>query len=179
MLLTADPAVFVGGVRCGPELRKYVVTLTDVTGGAMSIVGSSPPTDCTTLTSFGRPTLMPLHFYIAAIDGYDRDDIAPAMGDAGARQMIDPATMAPVAPRWTTTCGEYIAPVADGATSDAAPNPIRYPTLTLEAVEVFLHGCLPLRPAEPSDGGAETGAPPDEAGEPTDDAPTNEAEAGP
>src|SRR5436190_23807065 len=82
MLLTADPSVFVGGVRCGPELRKYVVTLTDVTGGSMDIVGSSPPVDCTTLTSFGRPTIMPFHFYVATVDGYDRDDIAPATGAA-------------------------------------------------------------------------------------------------
>src|SRR6185369_10817971 len=51
-LLTADPATFLGNVRCGSELRKYVVTVFDVTGTPQNI-GSSPPTDCTKLTTFG------------------------------------------------------------------------------------------------------------------------------
>jgi hypothetical protein len=173
MLLTADPGVFLGSVRCGSELKKYVVTLTDVTGGVIETAGSSPPTDCTKLTTFGRPTIQSLHFYVADIDGYDTDDIAPASdADGGTRQVIDTTTMAPVLRRWTTTCGEYALTPADAQPSDAQPNPIRYPTLTLDAVEVFLHGCLPMRPAPPPEAGpeAEPEASPDGADEPADDA---------
>jgi hypothetical protein len=144
--------MFIGSVRCGSELHKYVVTLFDVSTGAAMEVGSGPPTDCTLPTTFGTPKIASGRFYIAEIAGYDRDDIAPKDSTiAGSREMIDP-TGAPVAPRWTTTCGELRTPSDDGTVPDAPLNPLRYPTEPLDNIEVSFHGCLPLR-AEAADAG--------------------------
>ncbi len=151
-LLTADPMTFLGSVRCGSELRKYVVTLFDVSTGAAQEVGSGPPTDCTLPTTFGTPKIEGGRFYIAEINGYDRDDIAPKDSSiTGSREMIDP-TGAPVAPRWTTTCGELRTASDDGAVFDAPLNPLRYPTEPLDNIEVVFHGCLPLRAELPDAG---------------------------
>lgn len=142
-LLTADPATFLGNVRCGSEIRKYVVSVTDVSTGVPVDIGSSPPTDCTKLTtfgtSFGTVKVTSGRAYIAAIDGYDRDDITPEGGpDSNSRDMVD-AAMMKVFPRWKTTCGE-IRVAVDGEVPDTSVNPIRYPTITLGNIEVTFHG---------------------------------------
>jgi len=155
-LLSADPSTFLGSVRCGAELRKYVVTVYDVTNGASPV--SSPPTECTKQTSFESPPLVVDDYFVAEIDGYDRDDIVPRMGLEGVRQMVDPNTMEVVTPRWTTTCGEG-GPLDASTLPDGAQNPIRSPTWLLGSVEVFLHGCLPLQPFETADAGLDGAAP--------------------
>jgi hypothetical protein len=188
-LLSADPATFLGNVRCGSELRKYVVTVFDVSTGSAQNIGSSPPTDCTRLTTFGT-SFGTIHVdrgraYIAAIDGYDRDDITPEGGTGSAlRKMLD-ASMTEVLPRWTTTCGEIIVPV-DGEVPDTQLNPLRYPTITLSNIEVTFQGCLPLRRAEAPDGGVVDASPDsptdtttaDAAEEPSDDGSSPDADGG-
>jgi hypothetical protein len=168
-LLTADPSSFIGSVHCGAELRKYVVTLFDVTTGTAQQIATSPPTSCTTPTTFGTPIISSPHSYIADIDGYDRDDIVPQGGiDSGSRVMVDPTTMATVPPKWTTTCGEIVELTDGEVPADVSVNPLRYPTLTLGNVEVILHGCLPLRPSELSSDAGSTDAQPDEPTDTTD-----------
>jgi hypothetical protein len=173
-LLSADPSTFLGSVRCGAELRRYVVTVYDVTNGASPV--SSPPTECTRQTSFESPPLVQDDFFVAEIDGYDRDDIIPRMGLEGVRQMVDATTMEIVPPRWTTTCGEG-GPLEASTLPDGAQNPIRSPTWLLGSVEVFLHGCLPLRPLETPDASVDAATPDgqpnatsDASQEPSDDA---------
>jgi hypothetical protein len=168
-LLTVDPAIFLGDVGCGEMgLSRYVVTLTDVTQGARTPVPSSPPTGCTTFTSFSVPTapdagslgIQQDHIYTAVIDGYDRADLHQTPGD---RRLTD-GTGEVIPPRWTTTCGEgaqsdasaTTSPPAEGAAPSSATNPLLSPTRILGSTEVFLHGCVPLttRSALPlADGG--------------------------
>ena len=174
-LLTVDPTSFLGTVRCGSDVFKYVVTLTQVLpGGALSNLGSAPPTECNTPTTFGTPKIVGGGYYIVEIDGYDRDDIVPQGGiDSGAREMRDPMTMAIVSPRYMTTCGEVHVPVDGDVPSDVKLNPLRFPTIALPNIEVIVHGCLPLRPAEPPDGGTDggdDGASPDGQTDPAPDA---------
>jgi len=171
-LLSADPSTFLGSLRCGAELRKYVVTVYDVTNGASPV--SSPPTECTKQTSFESPPLVQDDYFVAEIDGYDRDDIVPRMGLEGVRQMVDSTTMDVVPPRWTTTCGEG-GPLEASTLPDGAQNPIRSATWLLGSVEVVLHGCLPLHPVETPDAGVDGTAPdgqpnatPDASQEPSD-----------
>jgi hypothetical protein len=172
-LLTTDPMTFLGTVRCGSELRKYVVRLFDVSTGTALDAGSGPPTDCTLPTTFGTPKITADHFYIAEIDGYDRDDIAPKDSTTtGSHEMVDP-TGAPVAPRWTTTCGELVTASDDGSVPDAPANPLRFPTEPLDNIEVVFHGCLPLRTAEAPDAGtvdADDASPADGPADTTSDA---------
>jgi hypothetical protein len=190
-LLSADPATFLGDVRCGSELRKYVVTVFDVSTGTAEKLGSSPPTDCTKPTTFGTKfgsgttKVDRGRAYIAAIDGYDRDDITPEGGtESGLRTMLD-ASMTEVPPRWTTTCGEIIVAV-DGEVPDTQLNPLRYPTVTLSNIEVTFQGCLPLRRAEVPDGGVVDASPdsptdtttPDAAEEPSEDGSSPDADGG-
>jgi hypothetical protein len=181
-LLTADPVTFLGTVRCGSELRKYVVTLFDVSTGSSVDLGSAPPTDCTLPTTFGTPIITSGRLYTAEIDGYDRDDIAPKdTTTAGSREMIDPMG-APVAPRWTTSCGKLFVVSAEGSVPDGPLNPLRFPTVPLDNIEVVFHGCLPLQTEEmpdagtvdgddasPADGPADA-ATPDATDEPPEDA---------
>jgi hypothetical protein len=152
-LLTVDPALFLGNVRCGSELRKYVVTLYDVTETQASL-GSAPPTECTKPVTFGTGKITAGHAYTVAIDGYDRDDIVPeGASDSGSRFMVDPTTLVRVPPRWTTTCGEPLPVIPDGEApdADAQINPLRYPTIPLQNIEVTVHGCFPFRVAEGPD----------------------------
>ena len=170
-VLTVDPRTFLGTVHCGPpELVRYVVTVYDVSGDASTIPNTSPPTPCAYPVSFEAPPLVLDDFFIAEIDGYDRDDIMPKMGAEGAREMVDVATMQTVLPRWKTTCGE--------AGPDASTSYLRLPTQLLGGVESVFHGCLPLGAAPPpeADGGSPDGQPdaaPDQSEPP--DAPTDEA----
>src|SRR5215471_2631695 len=101
-LLTVDPTSFqAANVSCGTELRKYVVTLFDVTGGMAANLGSAPPTECTLPTTFGIPMIQAGFPYVAEIDGFDREDILPQA--SGSRTMVDQATMmTKVEPKWTT-----------------------------------------------------------------------------
>jgi hypothetical protein len=170
-LLTVDPTTFLGTVRCGSDLHKYVVTLFDVSTGTPMSLGSAPPTECNTPTTFGTPKIASLLSYIAEIDGYDTDNIVPEGGnDSGSRVMVDATTMAPVAPHWTTTCGAVTDLVDGQAPPDVAFNPLREPTVPLANIEVTFHGCLPLA-VEMPDAGTTDGSSPD--GPP--DATTNDA----
>jgi hypothetical protein len=169
-MITVDPAAFVGSATCGTRLRRYVVTLTDVTDGSRSFF-SSAPTPCTELVSFTERTSAPLappgisvvvgDSYIGTIDGYDRDDISSdPSSDAGfARTVVDDAGQ-PVLPRWTTTCGQPAATSASDASDEggAAPvgNPLLAPVQAKASTEVFLLGCIPFTDALPEpDGGAD------------------------
>jgi hypothetical protein len=165
-LLTVDPDVFLGSVRCSPtELRKYVVTLKTVSI-ATDPEHSSLPTDCTNRVSFAAPPLLRDVDYAAFIDGYDRDDIVPEIDNqaTGDRNVKDPATNERVLPRWTTECGEP---------NDAGPVPDGSPALSrtrlFGATEVFLHGCLPLRLAASPGSVGEAGATPDGQADASDD----------
>jgi hypothetical protein len=151
-LLTADPSTFLGNVRCGSELRQYVVTLFSVENGSSGSLGSAPPTDCSTPTTFGTPKIAAGGAYIAEIDGYDQVVVPEGGMDSSSRVMNDPTTMAHVAPRFTTSCG-VATPLVDGAVP-ADANPLRYPTITLPNVEVTFRGCLPLHLAEVIDAGS-------------------------
>jgi hypothetical protein len=174
-LLSVDPAAFVGSVRCGtPELRTYVVSLYDVTTGGRQRVATSGATSCTTSTSFGTPIVAEERFYVADIDGYDRDDIvvsAQTDPDSGHPIVFDTANHEPVPARWTAACGE--APwITDATTSsDGGLSRVRFLTKTSRSLEVVVHPCLPFRSTAPSDGGASSG-PPDGAAPdgPNDDA---------
>ena len=159
-MITADPAAFVGSATCGTRLREYVVTLTDVSSASPAHY-SSGPTPCTDLVSFAGPTagnvLIVGDSYIAAIDGYDRDDIHPAQD--GFKDMLDPSGT-PVAPRWTTTCGRP--PASPDAGQDAgdpgatSSNPLFAPVQAKVSTEVFLLGCIPFSDsASQPDGGAD------------------------
>jgi hypothetical protein len=166
-MITADPTAFIGSATCGTRLKTYVVTITDVTHGLPIASYSSGPTACTNLVSFAGPTpgtsnigvLIVGDSYIAAIDGYDRDDIKPKVD--GFPDMIaanDP--MLPVVPRWTTTCGRAPGTAEAGADaadeSGAAANPLFAPVQAKASTEVFLLGCIPFSDSvsEP-DGGAD------------------------
>jgi hypothetical protein len=162
-LLTVDPLTFLGTVRCGSELQKFVVTLFDVTSGTPASLGSAPPTECTTPVTFGTGKITVGHAYIVEIDGYDRDVVPEGGNDTGSRVMLDPTTLAHVFPRWATTCGQPIPIIRDGEAppdADAQVNPLRYPTIPLQNIEVTFHGCLPFRTAELPDAGADE-PPPD------------------
>lgn len=112
-LIEVSPAAFLGSVPCGEQpgtLRTYTATLTDVTLGMEEFrLPSSAPVDCTRSVVFGnRPGelqwLVPKHSYVATIQGYDRalDELVQAA--SGSDVLLDAATGAPVAPRWTTRC---------------------------------------------------------------------------
>jgi hypothetical protein len=47
--------------------------------------------------------VVPGHFYVAQVDGYDRSDLMPLL--AGSSILVDPSTSEPVTPRWTAKCG--------------------------------------------------------------------------
>jgi hypothetical protein len=170
-LLTVDPLEFRGPVRCTEgELRLYSVTLTDVTP---PLLGFEPPVPfparsglvpCNEPVLFaggrhlidaGRPLEIG-HYYVAAIDGYDTDDIELVEADSGAPAARRISTKEPLLPRWTTTCGEPIAsstadsgqPDSSDAAADAGStahqNPYRRPTLIVDSVQTRLQGCLPF-----------------------------------
>lgn len=180
-LLTIDPLLFRGSIPCGaPGLGTYVATVTDISVDAASPVASSYPTPCQSPVSFGsclpsnqctRSVVAIYHYYTAAIDGYDRDDITPA--EPGQRQMVDAATGDVVLPRWTTTCGELPgllddpdaavdedtgADVANGATPYMR---LRAPTLAIGNINVVMHGCLPFGASPTPDASAPDASEPD------------------
>jgi hypothetical protein len=161
-LLTVDPSLFRGTVTCGaPGLERYVATVTDISVDLEKPVTSSGPVPCQSALSFGEPIVGYYHYYTAVIDGYDRADIEPAV--AGKREMVDNASKAPVAPAWTTTCGQWPLTDAPDAGTDAAVDDmdaalaedapsafltpymqLRLPTRALGKLEVIFHGCLPM-----------------------------------
>lgn len=164
-MITADPTAFAGSANCGTRLKTYVVTLTDVSHGAPGAQFSSAPTACTNLVSFAGPmggtanVLILGDSYIAAIDGYDRDDIVPRL--AGASEMVAASdNTTPVLPRWRTTCGQLpgnIEAGTDAAEAGAASaNPLFAPVQAKASTEVFLLGCIPFTdPVAEPDGGAD------------------------
>jgi hypothetical protein len=181
-LLTVDPLSFRGPVRCAPgELRLYSVTLTDVTP---PLAGFEPPdpfpvssglVPCNELVMFaggrhlvdaGRPLEIG-HYYVGRIDGFDTEDVALVQTDAGVTEPQRLSTHEPVAPHWTTTCGEpsFFAALDAGPQDggDAAPAPVdafRRPTLIVDSVSIRLQGCVPFdRSPAPTDAGtADSGA---------------------
>jgi hypothetical protein len=179
-LLTVDPVHFRGGLSCGsPGLARYVVSLFDVSEPSMNCASppcattTSIPVPCQHQVSFGEPPLQHAHYYIGIIDGYSRDDVRQR--EPGSRDMLDPASDEIIAPTWTTTCGELPPdpPPAEDAgledaeanrTTDAAYNPLRFPTRVLDTAEVILHGCLPLAEASKPDASTDDGSvPPEDA----------------
>jgi hypothetical protein len=181
-VLTVDPTLFRGTVRCGaPGLVSYVVTLVDVTrADIVTPTKTTVPVPCQSTVSFGEPPIIssPPHYYTAAIDGYDRD-VKPAAPDS--RDMVDKSTDEPVAPKWLTNCGVVPppapAPDAEADVSNAPPyNPLLFPTLALGKTEVIIHGCLPLEPAPVPDASAGDGAI-DDGGTVEDAAPPDDASA--
>jgi hypothetical protein len=108
-------------VRCANApggLRRYVVTLYDVTDGFA--LPSSGPVDCLLEVKFGH--VIPEHRYVARVDGYDRTDIRPLgpsdAANSGSPVMVDASTGEYVAPRWTSTCSG-----APDVRADSAPPP--------------------------------------------------------
>jgi hypothetical protein len=153
-VLTVDPTLFRGSLRCGaPNLERYVVTLFDVSVEGIPALRPTVPVPCQSLVSFGEPFVTPLHYYTATIQGFDRvvePDPSGEGADAGNPKMLDPTSGEEVAPAWTTSCGALPprprADAEDDATDDGPTpyNPLRYPTQVLGKIEVILHGCLPL-----------------------------------
>ncbi len=137
-----DPADFLRDVPCNSNqgsLQSYVVTLhswddeQDITPFTL---GSSYPTPCSELLAY-RSVIIPGKWYTAEIDGYEQPaaELTP-FGDtsSGSRQMLDSLSGEPVAPRWTTICG------------NAATAGVRawvYET-------VYIADCDPLEDASPS-----------------------------
>jgi len=179
-LLTVDPLHFRGKLTCGaPGLERYVVTIFNVSEPEPTDCASPPcprvrtatslPVRCQQQMSFGDPPLVANPaYYIAIIDGYDRDDVLQKT--AGSRDLYDPVSDAIIPPTWTTTCGELPpSGPAEDAGEDAATdgrryNPFRFPTLVLEKAEVILHGCIPFTEASPADASVDAGStPPDDA----------------
>jgi hypothetical protein len=171
MMISADPTSFVGSSMCGTALRRYVVTLTDVTAGI--VLQSSPPTPCTQQTSFTIPIIVEQHFYIGFIDGYDTDDVTPL--GPGTREMVA-ADGTPVAPRWQSQCGQNLSleAGAEGGDSSAPINPLLLPVQARLSAEVFLLGCRPFT-VPLSDGGTSQ---PDGGTDASDDASQDGAENG-
>jgi hypothetical protein len=121
-LIAVAPEDFLGrDVRCANApggLRRYVVTLHDVTDGF--VLPSSGPVDCLLEVKFAH--VIPEHRYVARVDGYDRTDIrplgAPDAANSGSPVMVDASTGEYVAPRWTSTCSG-----APDRRADSAPPP--------------------------------------------------------
>jgi hypothetical protein len=121
--VSVNPEIFLGDVTCGENgLRRYVATLSDVTGLSGEIGGegefklpSSSPVPCFLEVRFER--LVIGREYVADIQGYDRDDIVPLgcypeskPGCAGSPVMVDAATGEYVTPHWTTSCARHRPP---------------------------------------------------------------------
>ena len=179
-LLTVEPLHFRGKLGCGaPGLERYVVTIFDVSESAPACdappcprppIATSLPVRCQHQMSFGQPPLVPPRYYIATIDGYDRDDVLQKT--VGSRDLYDPISEEIVPPTWTTTCGELPPErpdedaAADAATDGRSYNPFRFPTLVREKAEVILHGCIPFTEANQADASVDAGpTPPDDASE--------------
>jgi hypothetical protein len=127
-------------------VRSYVATLYDVTpasdGSSLPESGfplpSSPPTSCFFPVTFSY--VLVDHRYRALVEAYDRfaDTADTASGDADADagdggvdltrimpvsvggRLQEDGTLAPVAPRWTATCGGYPPTVTEAGVPDAA-----------------------------------------------------------
>lgn len=156
-----EPTSFQGEVPCSAlpgGMRSFVATLIDVsekgadTDPALrTTLPSSLPAPCTTRVGFASVTAR--RSYVGEIDAYDRDVCLPndrpagcivplgssAGGPAtGARVMIEEATGAIVAPRWTTSCGDPTIPPSLNPTSFDAP------TESLYLTAVPLRACRPM-----------------------------------
>lgn len=130
-LIQLSPSAFLGDVPCAEQagaLHVYVATLFDVGSTADGdepplTLPSSPPTSCRQSVVFGRATeagavptiaggVQQGRYYEALVEGYDRSDLQQLLaGDgrsSGIPVLIDPATAQPVAPRWTTRCGQRL-----------------------------------------------------------------------
>jgi hypothetical protein len=166
-LLTADPRIFLGGVRCGaPELQSYVVAVTDVTDTPTPLAVSTPTT-CPNPTSFGSPPVTVGRLYTAQIDGYDRPvcDLTNMVFPAGCirpaanqRDQIDNATGAVVTPRYRWQCGQPQSSPVDASTDGSSGSALRAPARVLYSTEVFLQGCEPITVVPSTDAGSPDGS---------------------
>lgn len=122
--LTVDPSTFLGAVDCSNlpgALKSYVATLSEITEGKPAVeLASSPPTPCSQPIAFRY--VLDGHSYTVAIDGYDvpAAGLVPCGGSgSGSRYMLPApgvpnracadalvASGGPVAPRWSTRCGD-------------------------------------------------------------------------
>lgn len=156
-----EPTSFRGQVPCSAlpgGMKSFVGTLVDVTAkgadtdGALRVVlPSSPPAPCTTRVGFSSVSAG--HYYVGEVDAFDRDVCvagAPSAGcivplgttpggaPTGARVMVEQATGAIVAPRWSTRCGDPSVP------GSLAPTSLQAPTEALYLTPVPLRGCEPM-----------------------------------
>jgi hypothetical protein len=115
--VAVDPTDFLGTVRCSVNegaMRSFVVTLTawdDLDDISPFPVGSSMPTPCSLLAGF-RSGVVVGSRYSAQIDGYELapEQLMPFGGaSSGSRSMLDAETSEPVAPRWSSRCGDGVA----------------------------------------------------------------------
>ncbi len=140
-LVTVDPASFRGDVVCGSHpgaMRTYVATLTDVSVSPPFRLPSSPPTPCELAVSFAY--VVPGHSYVASIEAYDSETIAPRGGAlSGSPVMIDPQSGESVAPVWSTHCGDL-----EDETSGVV-------TIARSFRNVGVRGCLPLQRLAPAE----------------------------
>ncbi len=163
-LITVAPSSVAGNLTCTPfdgAWRSYVVTITDITDPNNPFqLASSGPVPCSVPVSFAF--VVPGHYYVAQVDGYDRADIAPYGGaSSGSPHMIDPATGADVAPRWTTNCGDLQAVIqglsdlpdagneADADSDASSTEPFMdHSTLCSVSTNVMMQHCAAF-PAQP------------------------------
>ena len=129
--ISLQPAQFLGNVPCldAPgALRRYVATLIDVSDYREAgpppgdfVIPSVGPVPCHQGVEFHQ--IEEGHQYEAEIEGYDREDIVALQ--VGSRIMVDAATGAVVAPRWTASCGRGFAGEerSDGGTAEAGMPP--------------------------------------------------------
>jgi len=157
-LVTVSPASFAGDVTCADlpgAWRTYVATLFDVTDDPSDPfeLPSSPPVPCAMPVSFAF--VVPGHYYIARIQGFDRTDIEPYGGlSGGSPHMVDAATKADVPARWTTTCG-HAPDLADAGLVDGDGDGGRdklwaqSATVSWQSTNVLMQYCEPLHDDQP------------------------------
>ena len=148
-LVAVEPEAFLGDVPCLSSpgaMRRYVVTLEDVTGDLGGeeadfdtfVLPSSPPVSCEVPVAFGF--VIPEHRYVADIQGYDRTDLVPLA--AGSPVMLSADSGEVVEPRWTTSCGRQ------NQGTDTA-------VIAFERVTIPVRACEPL--VDHLEGGSPTG----------------------
>ena len=155
-LVSVRPSDFAGQVPCGNAQgawKTWVATLIDVTHtGEPFTLASSIPASCSMPIAFSY--VIPEHRYVAEIDAYDRDDLVPYGGaSSGSRHMVDPATGAEVAPRWTAQC-----PSTDSSAGsedpDAGVDVLGGPAVATLYRNVFVLGCSTLQESLPPQDGS-------------------------
>ncbi|MEB2314362.1 MAG: hypothetical protein OZ921_19555 [Sorangiineae bacterium] len=154
-LVAVDPADFLGAVPCADApgaMRRYVATIVDVTpgldeaGAAEFALPSTGPVSCFQQAAQGGAFVVPGHWYVADVQGYDRTELVPL--GPGSPVMLDPETREVVPPRWATSCGRG-APTDAGA-SGASGEPGQDAVYAVAYRSVFARHCAPLTASGPA-----------------------------